>query len=653
MEAAKHSHSNFEEVAHCPVCLARAQIQRKNLFFNSDAIMLYVAVVLFLWLLFFENLFHKYDLKLLEFLFVVVAYLLAGGTVLTNAVKTILRGDFFDENVLMVIATAGALAIHAYTEAVGIMIFFKIGELMQSLAVARSRRSITALLASKPEVARVHTSFGVIERPPEDVRKGEKVTVRPGEKIPLDGVVLEGVTQIDAAAITGESVPVTVRKGDDVLAGQMSLDGAITLRVTRPFHESSIAKVMELVENATARKAKTEKFITTFARYYTPYVVLIAVSVALVPSLVMGGDLTTWVYRALVLLVISCPCALVVSIPLGYFGGIGRASSSGILIKGSNFIDALAGVTAVAFDKTGTLTQGVFAVRNVIVQNNFTKQQVLEFAAAAEMDSTHPIGRSVIQYVKEQGVIVDEVAVTDHKAYSGKGVEARYHGRQILAGSNLLMQQHNVDFEEMVQEGTTVYIAVDKTFAGAMAIGDILREDAAKAVLSLKKLGIQPIMLTGDNEKAAKQVAERLGLDRYHAGLLPEEKVALFESMYADQADNGRVAFVGDGINDAPVIARADVGIAMGQFGSDAAIETADVVLMTDSPAKIVQAISIARQTRLIVWQNIFLAFIVKGIFISLGILGVATMWEAVFADVGTSLLALANSTRIFRFGRS
>ena len=430
----------------------------------------------------------------------------------------------------------------------------------------------------------------------------------------------------------------------------MSLDGAITLRVTRPFVESSIAKVMELVENATARKAKTEKFITTFARYYTPYVVLIAVCVAFIPSLIMGGDLTKWVYRALVLLVISCPCALVVSIPLGYFGGIGRASSSGILIKGSNYIDALAGVNAVAFDKTGTLTQGVFSVRNVVAKNGFTEQQVVEFTAAAEMDSTHPIGRSVLQYFKEQGGAIDEASVAGHKAYSGKGVSAQYRGKRVLAGNKLLMQQHGIDFEEIVQGETTVYLAIDKAFVGAMVIGDILREDAVEAVSGLKKLGIQPIMLTGDNEKAAKQVAERLGLDSFHAGLLPEDKVGFFESVYADQAGSGRTAFVGDGINDAPVIARADVGIAMGRFGSDAAIETADVVLMTDSPAKVVQAISIARQTRSIVWQNIFLAFIVKGIFISLGILGVATMWEAVFADVGTSLLALANSTRIFKF---
>lgn len=652
MDVIKHSHSDLKDAAQCPVCIARAQNQPKYLFLNADAVMLYIATVLFLGHFFFEDLFHRYNLHEWEFIFVFIAYLLAGGTVLTDAAKTVLRGDFFDENVLMAIATTGALAIHAYSEAVGIMIFFKIGELMQSIAVARSRRSITALLASKPEIARVHSSSGIIERSPEDVKTGEKVTVRPGEKIPLDGVVLEGHSQINTAALTGESVPVTVGTGDEVMAGQICVDGAVTLRVTRPFVESSIAKVMELVENATARKAKTEKFITTFARYYTPHVVLIAICVAFVPSLLMGGDLSTWVYRALVLLVISCPCALVVSIPLGYFGGIGRASSSGILIKGSNFIDALAGVTAVIFDKTGTLTQGVFTVRNVVAENNFTEQQVVEFASAAEVHSTHPIGRSVLQYFKEQGGIIDETVIADHKAYSGKGVGVQYHGRQVLAGNSALMQQHNISFEQIAQEQTVVYIAVDRAFAGAIFIGDVLREDAAEAIHGLKRKGISSIMFTGDNNKAAKQVADVLELDRYHAGLLPEDKVNLFESIYADQKYKGQTAFVGDGINDAPVIARADVGIAMGHQGSDAAIEIADVVLMTDSPAKIVQAISIARQTRLIVWQNIVFAFLVKGVFITLGIFGIATMWEAVFADVGTSLLALANSTRIFRFGR-
>ena len=650
MEPIPHRHSTFEEAAHCEVCSARAWQQRKSLFLNTDAIMLYVAIILFLWELFFEHLFHKHNLLFWEFILVFTAYLLAGGSVLTNAYKTIMRGDFFDENVLMVIATAGALAIHAYTEAIGIMIFFKIGELMQSLAVARSRRSIKSLLASKPEIARVHTAAGVVERLPEDVSVGEKVTVRPGEKIPLDGVVLEGSSQINTAALTGESVPISAHKDDFVMAGQLCIDGAITLRVTRPFEESSIAKVMDLVENATARKANTEKFITKFAKYYTPYVVVTALGVAFIPPLVMGGDIRQWVYRALVLLVISCPCALVVSIPLGYFGGIGRASSAGILIKGSNFIDALANVTAVAFDKTGTLTHGLFVVQSVEPAEGFTHDDLIEYAAAAEFYSPHPIARSILEYHKAHGGTLDEDALEEAKTLSGKGASVHYHGKYILAGNTSLLTQQRIIFSQTKKIGTVVYIVVNRVFAGAIVIGDALRNDAQTAIQQLKQQGITAIMLTGDNEKAAQMMADSLRLDTFHANLLPEDKVTFFENLQKSQKDKGQTAFLGDGINDAPVIARADVGIAMGGLGSDAAIETADVVLMTDSPSKVPQAIAIAKQTKRIVWQNIFFAFAVKALFITLGIFGIATMWEAVFADVGTSLLALANSTRIFAF---
>ncbi|SIO38840.1 heavy metal translocating P-type ATPase [Halodesulfovibrio marinisediminis] len=652
MAPTTHRHSTFEEAAHCETCSTRARQERNSLFFNTDAIMLYTAAVLFLLELFLEDFFHRHNLHFWEFIFVLAAYVLAGGTVLTNAAKTVLRGDFFDENVLMVIATAGALAIHAYAEAIGIMIFFKVGELMQALAVARSRRSIKSLLASKPETARVQTATGIVERIPEDVTVGEKVTVRPGEKVPLDGVILEGSSQVNSAAITGESVPISAHKGDSVMAGQICINGAITLRVTRLFKESSIAKVMDLVEHATERKAKTEKFITTFARYYTPYVVLIACAVAFIPSLIMGGDLTKWVYRALVLLVISCPCALVISIPLGYFGGIGRASSSGILIKGSNFIDALAGVTSVAFDKTGTLTHGIFVVKNIQPAKGFSKDQLMEYAAAAEFNSTHPIALSILEYFKANDGALNENKLEKAKAISGQGTNVTYQGHNILAGNASLLAQQQISFPQSQQEGTIVYVAVDRSFAGTITIGDALRDDAAEAIQKLKEQGIESIMLTGDNEKAARTIAESLKLDKYHAGLLPEEKVAFLEKLQMLQNNDGHMAFVGDGINDAPVIARADVGIAMGGLGSDAAIESADVVLMTDSPSKVPQAISIARQTRIIVWQNILFAFAVKGIFITLGIFGIATMWEAVFADVGTSLLALANSTRIFTFKR-
>ncbi|MCG8529056.1 MAG: cadmium-translocating P-type ATPase [Desulfovibrionales bacterium] len=644
-----HRHSTFEEAAQCEVCAARARLQRKHIFLNYDAMMLYAAAVLFVCELLLQDWFHEHNLLVWELLLVLVAYGLAGGSVIANAARTVWRGDFFDENVLMLIATVGALCIHAYAEAIGIMIFFKVGELMQSLAVAKSRHSITALLSSKPEMARVHTGAGILEKLPEEVVVGDKVTVRPGEKIPLDGVVVEGTSTVNTAAITGESMPVPVAKGSEVMAGQICVDGVITLRVTRLFAESSIAKVLELVESATERKAKTEKFMTTFARYYTPHVVAIAVAVAFVPPLLMGGDLVTWVYRALVLLVISCPCALVISIPLGYFGGIGRASRAGILVKGSNYIDALAAVSAVAFDKTGTLTHGVFDVLDVLPAKGFSRERVLEMAAAAESNSTHPVGRSILEYCDTQNIAVDTTRLAKEKALVGKGVSVLYDGHDVLAGNAALMREFHIIFSPPALDGTHVHVAIDRVYAGAICIGDALRADAKQTIDGLKRLHVTSVMLTGDTRRTASVVAESLGIDRFYAGLLPEQKVDQFETLKYEQGSKGKTAFLGDGINDAPVIARADVGMAMGGLGSDAAIETADVVFMTDHPSKVVRAISIARKTRAIVWQNIGFAVSVKVLFITLGIFGIATMWEAVFADVGTSLLALANSTRILR----
>ncbi len=608
------------------------------------------ASILFGLQLVFEDWFHQKPFAGAEYIIVIVAYLLAGWNVLFGALKTIRKGAFFDENVLMVIATGGAMAIHAYSEAVGVMIFYKIGELLQDLAVSRSRRSIRSLLAAKPDKAVLKTTNGYREVTPESVRVGELILVKPGEKVPLDGEILTGNSQLDSSALTGEFVPVTAGPGNSVMAGQINKTGALTIRVSKPFSESSISKVMELVENATARKAKTEKFITTFARYYTPAVVLIAACIAFIPPiLATEASFKIWIYRALVLLVISCPCALVVSIPLGYFGGIGRASRRGILVKGSNYIDVLAAIDTVVFDKTGTLTKGVFEVKEVVNLNGFSKAQLLEFAAAAEFQSNHPIATSILSAFSHDGRRLDTVNISDHVNMAGKGVKARYGEHNILVGNDNLMHQEAIDHDKCDFDGTVAHIAVDGNYAGYLTIGDEIRPDAERAIRGLRENGVEHIaMLTGDNICAAEAVSKRLGLDRFYADLLPEDKVRIFEKIGKENKNKRKIAFVGDGINDAPVIARADVGVAMGALGSDVAIETADVVLMTDSPSKLAEAVSIAKQTRKIVWQNIGLVFLIKGIFITLGIMGLASMWEAVFADMGTALVAVANSTRIF-----
>jgi Cd2+/Zn2+-exporting ATPase len=609
---------------------------------------LIAATALFILQLFFENWFHKEPFVKLEIIIVFAAYLLAGWNVLLGALKTIRKGAFFDENVLMVIATGGAIAIHAYSEAVGVMIFYKVGELLQDLAVSRSRRSIRSLLAAKPDKAVLKTTNGHREVTPESVGVGELILVKPGEKVPLDGEIISGNSQLDSSALTGEFVPITVDPGNSVMAGQINKTGALTVRVSRPFSESSISKIMDLVENATARKARTEKFITTFARYYTPAVVLIAACIAFIPPIfATEASFKTWIYRALVLLVISCPCALVVSIPLGYFGGIGRASRRGILVKGSNYIDALAAIDTVVFDKTGTLTKGVFEVKEVVSLNGFSKAQLLEFAAAAEYQSNHPIASSILSAFSRDGRKLDTTKISGHVNMAGKGVKARYGDHNICVGNDNLMHQEAIDHDKCDFDGTVAHISVDGNYAGYLTIGDEIRQDAERTISGLRENGVKHIaMLTGDNICAAEGVSKSLGLDRFYADLLPEDKVRIFEKIGKEKQNKRKIAFVGDGINDAPVIARADVGVAMGALGSDAAIETADVVLMTDSPSKLVEAVSVAKQTRKIVWQNISLAFLIKGIFIALGAIGLVSMWEAVFADMGTALVAVVNSTR-------
>jgi Cd2+/Zn2+-exporting ATPase len=548
----------------------------------------------------------------------------------------------------MVIATAGALTIGAYSEAAGVMIFYKIGDLLQRRAVSHSRRSIQALLATRPESANLMTAEGVRTVAPHTVRVGATILVRPGEKVPLDGEVLSGESRLNAAALTGESVPVAARPGSRVRAGEINLQGALEVKVSRPFAESSIGRVLTLVENAAARKARTEQFITSFARYYTPAVVAAAAALAFLPPLLLpDAMLRDWVYRALVLLVISCPCALVVSIPLGYFGGVGYASRRGILVKGSNFIDALAAVKTVIFDKTGTLTRGVFEVRQIVSCNGFSAEALLQMAAAAECYSTHPIAAAIRDGLRHRGLSVDPALLGAHDAVPGCGVRARYDGHALLVGNDTLMQREGVVLDASVASGTVVHVAVDGRYAGYILVGDDLRADAQAAVLDIRAQGVsRVIMFTGDNAAVAQGVADRLGLDAVEAGLLPEDKVAALEALEARTGTTGKIAFVGDGINDAPVIARADVGIAMGRLGADAAIETADVVLMDASPAKLAEALRIAGRTRTIVWQNIALALGIKGLFIGFGAMGLASMWEAVFADMGTALLAVLNSTR-------
>ena len=604
--------------------------------------------IIFVVHLLFENQLHRSSWAWVEYPLVIAAYLLAGWSVLIGALRTLRRRQFFDENVLMVIATTGAMAIHALSEAVGVMLFFKVGELLQDMAVSKSRRSVRGLLAARPNRALLKTEGGLKETTPEKVKVGEIILVKPGEKVALDGTVIEGVSQVDTSPLTGEPVPVQMRPGDTVLAGSINTVSALTVQVTKPFEASSIARVLELVESAAARKAATEKFITTFARYYTPAVVAIAAAIALVPPLFINdARFSTWIYRALVLLVISCPCALVVSIPLGYFGGIGRASRSGILIKGSMFIDALSKVKTVVFDKTGTLTRGVFTVDRVVTDNGFSSDQVLQMAAAVELHSDHPIGKSIVEAMNSKGLTIDESLVSDHVAIPGKGVKAVFDGKNIAVGNDALLHERYIDHGQCDFDSTVAHVVVDNQYAGYILIGDQLKPDAKLAMERLRSDGVSKlVMLTGDNACAAASVAKALNLDQFHAELLPEDKVRIFEQILAETKEDGKVAFVGDGINDAPVLARADVGVAMGALGSDAAIETADVVLMTDAPAKMAEAVSLAKHTRRIVWQNIALAFSVKGVFIFLGAFGMATMWEAVFADMGTALLALLNATR-------
>ena len=585
-----------------------------------------------------------------EYGVLLTAYVLVGLPVLAGAARNIVRGRIFDELFLMTVATLGAIAIGQLSEAVGVMLFYSVGEYLQDRAVHRSRRSISSLMDLRPDYARLVTDEGTTRVAPETVDPGSTIEVLPGERVPLDGEVIEGESSVDTSALTGESVPRHVSGGDFVASGLISETGRLRIRTTRSYAESSVARILALVDSAEERKAPTERFISRFAAVYTPIVVSLAAAIAFLPPLVIpGAVLGEWVYRALVLLVISCPCALVVSIPVGYVGGIGGASRNGILIKGANYVDALKHVSTVVLDKTGTVTRGVFRVMETVPRNGSDPDEVLRWAAFAEAHSTHPVARSIREaYGRE----IDTEITTVHEA-KGYGVTAAADGHRLLVGSDRLLHREGIAHTDCDAAGTVVYVAVDDTYVGYLLIADEIKPEAAQAVSDLRASGVRRIMmLTGDSHQIAAEVAEKIGIDEYFAELLPHEKVETVERIQESMPHGRRLAFVGDGINDAPVLMRADVGIAMGALGSDAAIEAADVVLMDDRVDRIPTAIDIAHHTRSVVVQNIVLVLAVKAAFLTLGALGIATMWEAVIADVGVSLLAVLNATRTLRYTR-
>ena len=593
-----------------------------------------------------------------------VSYLVIGGDVLLSAFKNILNGQVFDENFLMAIATIGAFAIGEYPEGVAVMLFYQLGELLQGIAVNNSRKSIVSLMDIRPDYANIKVGEGIKKVSPEEIKVGEIIVVKPGEKVPLDGKIVKGASTFDTSALTGESLPREAKAGDDVLSGFINKNGLIEIQVAKVFSESTVSKILYLMENAGSKKSKTENFITKFARYYTPAVVITALIVAIFPPLlIQGATFSDWIYRALIFLVVSCPCALVISIPLGFFGGIGGASRHGILIKGTNYLEVLNNLESVVMDKTGTLTKGIFKVTEVNAENNIkindfqnnktelTKPLLLKYAAHIEKFSNHPIAQSIVAEYENSVSKVDENVVKDFEEISGFGIKVNINNHQFLAGNSKLMNLENITFDKKENLGTAIYLAADGKYIGNILISDEVKEDSARAIKGMKENGVKEIvMLTGDNEAIGKNIAEKLGIDKVFTELLPNEKVEKLEEIYKTKSEKGKVAFVGDGINDAPVLARADLGIAMGGAGSDAAIEAADVVIMNDEPSKIVTAIKIAKKTKEIVWQNITVAFAIKIVVMALGLFGDATMWEAVFADVGVALLAVLNATRVLRY---
>ena len=577
----------------------------------------------------------------------IASYLIVGLEIVLKAIRNITRGKVFDENFLMAVATIGAFGIGEFPEAVAVMLFYQVGELFQSYAVDKSRKSISSLMDIRPDYANVKRENEVLKVSPEDVKIGELIVVKPGEKVPLDGVIEEGKSMLDTSSLTGESIPQDVSAGDSVLSGCINKSGLLTIKVTKEFGESTVSKILDLVENASSKKSKSENFITKFAKYYTPAVVIIAVLLAIVPPIIIKGAVfTDWLYRALTFLVVSCPCALVISIPLGFFGGIGGASKKGILVKGSNYLEAIAQTEIVVFDKTGTLTQGNFEVQKIEAVD-IEKEELLELAAYAENHSNHPISLSVKDAYKNK---IDMQKITQTEEIAGLGVKAVIDGKKVLVGNDKLMIESGIEYNKSTDIGTILYVAIDNKFAGYIVIADKIKDDSKKTIEILKENNIKKtVMLTGDKKQVGEHVADILGLDEVYTELLPDGKVKKVEELLKQKSEKGKLVFVGDGINDAPVLALADIGIAMGGLGSDAAIEAADVVIMTDEPSKIGNAIQISKKTMRIVRENIIFSLVVKIAVLILTACGLSTMWEAVFADVGVSIIAILNSLRALR----
>ena len=589
----------------------------------------------------------KFNNEWINNIIFIVAYIVVGLEIVKKAIRNIFRGKVFDENFLMSVATIGAFAIGEFPEAVAVMLFYQVGELFQSYAVDKSRKSIASLMDIRPDFANVEKNGNLEKVSPEEVKCGEIIVVKPGEKVPLDGLVIAGNSNIDTKALTGEALPQEVKEGSKILSGTINLNGVIKIKVIKEYGESTVSKILDLVENASSKKSKSENFITKFAKYYTPIVVIIAVILAIIPPLLIpNATFSKWLYRALSFLVVSCPCALVISIPLSFFGGIGGASKIGILIKGSNYLEQLSNTEIIVFDKTGTLTKGTFEVQH-IESINLSKEKLLEIVAYAEKYSNHPISLSVKSaYGKE----IDEKQISDYKELSGYGVSAKVNNDYVLVGNEKLMKENNIHFTSCKNIGTTLYVAVNEKYEGHITISDKIKDDAEKTIKDLKKNHIkQVVMLTGDKKAAGEEVGKKLGIDKVYTELLPDEKVKKVEELLKEKSEKGKLTFVGDGINDAPVLAISDIGIAMGGVGSDAAIEAADIVLMTDEPSKIIDAIQLSRKTMRIVKENIVFAITVKIIVLILSAFGISTMWEAVFADVGVSIIAIINALRVLR----
>ena len=609
---------------------------------KKRAIKIIISLILFIFAMVI-----KLENEIINNIIFVISYLIVGFEILKKAIRNILRGKVFDENFLMSVATIGAFAIGEYPEAVAVMLFYQIGELFQSYAVDKSRKSIASLMDIRPDYANVYREGNIETVNPEEVKIGETIVIKPGEKIPLDGKIIEGKTTLDTKALTGESLPREVSEGDEVLSGCINLNGMIKIEVTKEFGESTVSKILDLVENASSKKSKSENFITKFAKYYTPAVVIIALILAIVPPLVIqGATFSDWIYRALSFLVVSCPCALVISIPLSFFGGIGGASKRGILIKGSNYLEALSNTEIAVFDKTGTLTKGVFEVQEV-KPVEISNEELLKIAAYAENYSNHPISKSIKQAYHKP---IDEKEIINSEELSGLGIVAKIGEKNVLVGNEKLMQEKQIEFEKCNKIGTILYIAIDGKYAGYILIADKIKDDAKQTIEDLKKNDIkQTIMLTGDKKEVGESVAKEVGIDKVYTELLPTDKVQKVEELLKTKSPKGKLAFVGDGINDAPVLALADIGIAMGGLGADSAIEAGDIVIVTDEPSKIIKAIKLSKKTMRIVKENIVFAIFIKILVLVLTAFGLSTMWEAVFADVGVSIIAIINALRVLK----